>query len=53
MDLTTYMIERLIPISLLLTAIILAWRYPRSHHLVKAGLAFIAAIIMLWFIVHD
>ena len=41
------MILQLVPIVLLLTAVVLAWRYPRSLHLVKAALAFTAAIIMM------
>ena len=42
------MIWSLIPIALLLIAVVLAWRYPRSLHLMKAALAFTAAIIILW-----
>ena len=41
------MIWKLVPIALLLFAVVLAWRYPRSLHLVKAVLAFTAAIIIL------
>jgi len=39
---------RLFPLALMLIAIVLAWRHPRSLHLVKAALAFTAALIILW-----
>jgi uncharacterized membrane protein YhhN len=42
------MIWKLVPIALLLSAVALAYRYPQSHHLIKAGLAFSAAAIILW-----